>query len=117
MERMHVLTLEVFNKLGLQHLRVGHLADTYRDGFALSDHGAAIAPRAENDLEAPLVDRPHKQRLQDAVSADTLGEFLHGIFGKGLSRISGGLDQPIDRQVAIIRLDLHCGRHRNAPWG
>ena len=106
-KRMHVLTLEVFDKLRLQYLSVGHLADAYRHGLFLSHRRATIPAFSENDLKTALRAGANQQRLQYAVFTDAGGEFLHRIFVECLAWVSGGYNQPIERQVAVLRLSLH----------
>ena len=112
---MHVATLEVFDKLGLQYLSVGHFADAHRHRLLLSHRRAAIPALSENNLKAPLRAGPNQQRLQHAVFADAGGEFLHRIFVESLTRVGRRYNQPIERQVAVLGLNLNCSSHGKSP--
>jgi hypothetical protein len=70
---MNVATLKVFNQLCLQHLGIGEVLDTDGHGRNLGYLCGAIASCAEDDLEAPLTDRPHQQGRKNALSADGFG--------------------------------------------
>ena len=72
---MHVAALEVFDKLRLQHLRVGHLADFNGNGFFLGHLRGTISLRSEDDLITPVLGT-HQQGSENALRVDAVGKLF-----------------------------------------
>jgi len=92
-KRMHVLTLEVFDKLRLQYLSVGHFADVHRHSLFLGHCRATIPAFSKNDLKAPLRAGPNEQGLQHAVFADAGGVLFRRPFCGRASRMALGSER------------------------
>jgi len=57
---MNVGTLKIFNQLGLDHFRIGHVLDADGHGIDLGNMRRAIPPRPKDDLEALFGERTHQ---------------------------------------------------------
>lgn len=57
---MHVPPLEILDQLRLQCLGIRKVDDADRHTFRFGQLCGAVTPRSGNDLEAALIQRPHK---------------------------------------------------------
>src|SRR5277367_1627516 len=97
LQRMHVAALEVFDKLRLQYLRVGHLADFNGNGFFPGDLRGTKTLRPKDDLVA-LVLRPYQQGRENTLRVDTVGILWRSPFcGRGSGEPRGNGRLPLVR--------------------
>jgi hypothetical protein len=89
--RVNIAALEVFNQLRLQHFGIGHVLDADGHGCGLSHPRGAVTPRSEDNLEADLISGTDKQRREDALAADGVGQFLQARLLEVTARVGGGL--------------------------
>src|ERR1700730_13426243 len=95
---MHVAALEVFNKLRLHYLRVGHVADFDGDRFLPSDLRGTEPLRSEDDF-VTLVLRSHEQRSENALRVDTAGKLFQKRLIEDATGIGGRLGEHSDGKL------------------
>ena len=88
-DRVEVLALNVLDDRQLGHLPVGHFANLHRHAFPARHLGGAQAALAGDELVAAL-ERPHDDRLQEAVRANAVAQV--GDLGFVERRCAAGTD-------------------------
>jgi len=100
--RVNIAALEVFDKLRLQRFGIAEVDDADGHGRGVGHLRGAVTPRSGHDLEAALIQRPHKQGRKNALGADAFGQLLQALFLEDAARVGAGFGEQRERQVAVF---------------
>src|SRR6266571_620478 len=101
LERIEVFPLDVLDQRHGECRRIRHVADERRDLGETGDFRRAPAPLACDDLVAVVSDRPHENRLHQALRPDRSGELLQRAVVHLRARLVAAALQLIDAQRGL----------------
>jgi hypothetical protein len=76
------------------------IAHNDRDSGETGTLGSTPPALAGDELKKPVVERPHNQRLNDAMGTDGTGQFVEGFFVEVLPRLVRIRKDPFDIYVS-----------------
>ena len=90
---MDVLTLEIFNALGFDRLRVREFDDADGKVFEFRDAGGPQTTRSGYDLVFAFLQFAHQQGRENALRFETRGQFFQSSLIEAFAWIRARLDQ------------------------